>query len=94
MTTTRSPGIDRGTYDAQPAAAQATAGHANPTFPVSTRSLDMYLLHEELARAQISERHAHLAQSFRLQRLAAARRRERRQASARRRVRLVLAPAR
>jgi hypothetical protein len=79
-------------HDTQPAA--SAAGRANPTFPVSTRSLDMLLLHEELARAQIAERHAELAHSMRMQRLAAARRRQRREASVRRRVRLSLAPAR
>jgi hypothetical protein len=91
MSLVRTPSRIHDPHDTQPAVA---AGRANPTFPLSTRSLDMLLLHEELARAQIAERHAELARSMRVQRMAAARRRQRREASARRRVRLSLAPAR
>jgi hypothetical protein len=83
---------DRLDHDA--AGNQAVAGRSNPTFPISTRSIDMLLLHEELARAQIAERHADMARSVRLARLAAARRRQRRAASAQRRMRLSLAAAR
>ena len=72
-----------------------TANRTQPiSMPISTRSLDMLLLNEDLARAQIAQRHAELAQSVRVARLAAARRRQRRAASAQRRVRLALAPAR
>ncbi|MFL6138568.1 MAG: hypothetical protein ACJ74O_12295 [Frankiaceae bacterium] len=87
-------GRDRDRLDHQAHGIRAVADLVNPTFPISTRSLEMLLLNEELARAQIAQRHAEMAHSVRLARLAAARRRQRRAASAQRRVRLSLAAAR
>jgi hypothetical protein len=94
MTPTIAIGRRRNRLDLQAPGASAGAHHANLTSPISTRSLEMLLMHEELARAQIVERHADMARSMRLARLAAVRRRQRRAASAQRRMRLSLAPAR
>ena len=91
---TATPMRDRSARSAADAALRGRPSTTHLTSPASTRSLDMLLLHEELARAQIAERHAELAQSVRLARLAAARRRQRREASARRRARLAIAIAR
>lgn len=81
-------------WDRPVADSGAVAARPYTTRPSSSRSHDMLLMHESLARAQLAERQRDLAQTMRLARLASARRRERRTAPTRRRLLFTFATAR